>query len=232
MIPATIASINDETPTVKRLTLDLNERPFEFLPGQWIDCYLRPDPDAPVAGYSMTSSPRDTSTIDIAVKLVGDNPVTHHIHTMARVGDVLPIDGGHGDFYYTPDMSPSVVLIAGGIGITPLVSMLRASAEAPEGPKATLVYSAKSPGELAFRGDIDRIARRSAKIAAHYTITGLDTEWRGSRGRIDRDMLAGLALDPEALYYICGPTPFVTSVAADVASLGVPRSRVHYELWS
>ena len=150
VIPAVIASIRDETPTVKRLVFDLGGRPFDFLPGQWIDCYLHPGPDAPVAGYSMTSPPRDTSTIEIAVKRVGGNPVTDYIHGLARAGDTLPIDGGYGDFSYDPsrepETGPAVALIAGGIGITPLMSMLRAAAEAPRSPELTLVYSAVEPG--------------------------------------------------------------------------------------
>ena len=54
----------------------------------------------------MTSSPRDTSTIEIAVKLVGGNPVTDYIHGLARAGDTLPIDGGYGDFSYDPSREP------------------------------------------------------------------------------------------------------------------------------
>ena len=204
MIPAVIASIRDETPTVKRLVFDLGGRPFDFLPGQWIDCYLHPGPDAPVAGYSMTSSPRDTSTIEIAVKRVGGNPVTDYIHGLARAGDTLPIDGGYGDFYYDPSREPedgpAVALIAGGIGITPLMSMLRAADEAPRSPELTLVYSASSPDELAFRADIDRIAASNPRIAAHYTITRPAAGWSGPRGRIDRDTLrAPRPRPPDAL---------------------------------
>ena len=236
MIPAVIASIRDETPTVKRIVFDLGGLPFDFLPGQWIDCYLHPGPDTPVAGYSMTSSPRDTSTIEIAVKRVGGNPVTDYIHALARAGDTLPIDGGYGDFSYDPsrepEAGPAVALIAGGIGITPLMSMLRAADEAPRSPELTLVYSASSPDELAFRADIDRIAASNPRIAAHYTITRPAAGWTGPRGRIDRDTLRALGLGPQTRYYVCGPAPFVTAAAEAASALGAPRSRVHYELWS
>ncbi len=232
MQPVTIASLCTETRNVKLLTLDLGEHSFDFLPGQWIDCYLRPEPDSPVAGYSMTSSPRENSHIQIAVKLVGDNPVTHHIHRAAEIGDPLFIDGGHGDFYYTPNMSRSVVLLGGGIGITPLMSMLRVAAEAPDGPNVTLLYSAKTHNDLAFRRDIDEIAQQTERVEVHYTITGVDPNWRGTRGRIDRKMLSNVLLDTTSTVYICGPTPFIKFVEAELLALGIPRFGIHYELWN
>ena len=236
MIPAVIASIRDETPTVKRLVLDLGGRPFHFLPGQWIDCYLHPGSDAPVAGYSMTSSPRDTSTIEIAVKRVGHNPVTNHIHALARVGDSLPIDGGHGDFTYVPrdepEGGPAVALIAGGIGITPLMSMLRAADEAPGSPAVALVYSASSPDEFAFRGDIDAIVARNPRVKVHYTVTRSGAGWTGPRGRIAPATLRDLGLGPAGRYYVCGPEPFVRAADEAATVLGVPPSQVRYELWS
>ena len=236
MIPAVIASIRDETPTVKRLVFDLGGRPFHFLPGQWIDCYLHPGPGAPVAGYSMTSSPRDTSTIEIAVKRVGDNPVTNHIHALAKVGDTLPIDGGYGDFTYVPggepEGAPAVALIAGGIGITPLMSMLRAAGEAPGSPAVTLVYSASGPAEFAFRDDIDGIAAANPRIRVHYTVTGPAAGWTGPRGRIGPGTLRDLGLGAETRYYVCGPAPFVTAAAGAASALGAPAANVRYELWS
>ena len=83
-IPVTIASIEEETPTVKSFRLDLRRQDFRFSPGQWIDCYVEINGKTEIAGYSMTSSPLDQGTIDIAVKRVGENPVTHYLHDKAR----------------------------------------------------------------------------------------------------------------------------------------------------
>ena len=141
IIPATIVSIRDETPTVRVFGLDLDGQRLVFLPGQWIDCYLTPAGGPEVAGYSMTSTPGESTRIEIAVKRVGDNAVTHHLHAGAREGDVLYIDGGYGDFAYTREMGSSIVLIAGGIGITPLMSMVRYVDESAPGTRAMLLYS-------------------------------------------------------------------------------------------
>ena len=104
-IPVRIADIQEISPTVKSFTLALDGQPFTFLPGQWIDCFIDIDGRTEVAGYSMTSAPNEESWFSIAVKLVGDNPVTDYLHHCAKVGDVLIVEGGSGDFHYTGDES-------------------------------------------------------------------------------------------------------------------------------
>ena len=86
LIPVTIAAIRQETPSIKGFELDLLEQEFEFLPGQWIDCYAETMGLMEVAGYSITSSPLSTDRIEIAVKLEGENPVTHLLHKRAEIG--------------------------------------------------------------------------------------------------------------------------------------------------
>ena len=102
-----------------------------------------------VAGYSITSSPLTNGRIEIAVKLEGENPVTHLLHTRAKIGDELHIDGGQGEFYYQRGKGDSIVLIGGGIGLTPLISILAYVAEAHPEVGATLIYSASSPRRTA-----------------------------------------------------------------------------------
>ena len=124
-IPVRIADIQEISPTVKSFTLALDGKPFTYLPGQWIDCFIEIDGRTEVAGYSMTSAPNKEGWFSIAVKLVGDNPVTDYLHDCAEVGDALIVEGGSGDFHYTGDESHPLALIAGGIGITPIASIIR-----------------------------------------------------------------------------------------------------------
>ena len=111
-----------------------------------------------VGGYSITSSPADQTTIRLAVKHDGsDHPVTNWLHDDAGEGDLVEVSLG-GDFTYTPDEARSVVLIGGGIGMTPLMSIVRAVDEMARLTRLTLVYSASSPDELLFRRELQSIA--------------------------------------------------------------------------
>jgi ferredoxin-NADP reductase len=231
-IPAKIAAIQQETPSVKSFRLDLEGQQFSFLPGQWVDCYAEVNGRLEVAGYSMTSSPLTRGTIDLAVKLVGDNAVTNFLHQRARVGDTLYIEGGQGDFYYQREMGDSLVLIGGGIGITPLMSILRYVDEATSDVRATLLYSARTPSELLFHKQLMEVAARNRRIRCLFTVTQPGGErWRGRVGRIDEEMLKESQLDLNAIFYVCGPPPMIKDMAALLSGLEVNNSLIKYEQW-
>ena len=234
-IPARIASIHQETPTVKSITLDLDGRHLGFRAGQWVDLVVRIDGAEAVAGYSMTSSPGDQGRIDLAVKLLGDNPATHYLHKKARVGDQVEVQLG-GEFCYTADMADSLVLIAGGIGLTPLISMMRYVDELATDAKAVLLYSAGTPSELLFKEQLDEMAASNPRIRCVYTVTRPGTRpghepWDGSTGRIDARLLRRAPVDPAALHYVCGPPPMIRSMLNLLRIMNVPSSRIRYEQW-
>ena len=231
-LPATITSVARETPTVKFFALDLGGREIGFSAGQWVDLFVSIKGAEAVGGYSITSSPADQTSIRLAVKHDGsDHPVTNWLHDDARAGDLVEVSLG-GDFTYTPDEAPSVVLIGGGIGMTPLMSIVRAVDEMARLTRLTLVYSASSPEELLFRRELESVAARNPRIRCVFTVTRDAPEtWDGHGGRIDADLLRSEGIDPNALFFICGPPSMIQDVAVMLASLGVPGSRVRYEQW-
>ena len=126
-LTATIVAIRQETPTIKSFRLDLNGHEIGFKAGQWVDFFVILEGAEAVGGYSITSSPAEQTTISLAVRRDdSDHPVTNWLHEDARVGDTVEVSLG-GDFYYEPDEAESVVLIAGGIGLTPLMSIVRSA---------------------------------------------------------------------------------------------------------
>ena len=232
--PARIASIHQETPTVKSFKLDLDGRQLEFKAGQWVDLFMLIDGAEAIAGYSITSSPAVQENIELAVKLVGNNPATHYLHNEARVGDLVEVRPG-GDFYYTAEMADSLVLIAGGIGLTPLISIMRYLDDSATDVEAVLVYSAGTPSELLFKEELDEMAARDPRVRCVYTVTRPDEPaaggWDGSTGRIDERLLAEARVDPAALHYVCGPSPMIQSMLTLLRNRDVPSSRIRYEQW-
>jgi len=227
VIPVKIVEINQATPTVKTLKLDLQGQPFSFHPGQWIDLYADIDGERKTAGYTLTSSPNTKGSIEISVK-TGDNPVTRHIHERAKVGDTLHIRGGQGGTYYTRAMGDRLILIAAGIGITPIISILRYADEARD-VHATLLYSASTQDELLYLHEIEAIQRRNPLIKARLFVTREKTRHR--HGRIDEAALQELALDPDALYFVSGPRDMIMDTVAALKRLGISEASIRYELW-
>ena len=230
-MPARIASFRQETPTVKSLSLVLDGRELGFRAGQWVDFFVRIDGAEAIAGYSITSSPLEQGRIELAVKLLGDNAVANYLHYEARVDDQVEVQLG-GEFYYTAEMADSLVLIAGGIGLTPLMRIMRYVDESANDAEAVLVYSAGTPSELLFSDQLNEIAARNPRIRCVYTVTRPERQsWDGFTGRIDAGLLKHARIDPAALYYVCGPPPMIRSMLTLLHHLNVPSSRIHYEHW-
>ena len=229
MIPAVIKNITQATPTIKTLRIE-PRGDFAFKAGQWIDFYADIAGEHKVAGYSMTSSPLQRGYFDLAIKNVGENPVTRHIHTDAREGEAVQVDGGNGEIFYEAGAAKNVVLLAGGIGIAPHMSIFRYIAEG-DTAKATLVYSASSASELIFREEIEATTRSNPRMKALLTVTDDAKGWRGRVGKIDAGLIREAGVDTEALYYICGPPAMIHELVDVLRTLGIRRKQMRYELW-
>lgn len=229
MIPATVVAIRQGTPTVKVFTLDTGDQQMQYQPGQWLDFYVEVDGTVGVGGYSMTSSPLTVGSVELAIKQSEMNPVTRHLHEHARIGDRVALDGGQGDCYYEAGMARSLVLIAGGIGITPIMSIVRYAAAATPDVPATLLYAATSPEELLFRDELESIAARNPRIRCEFFVTrGESGPLRG--GHVDEDALRSV-LDPEAVYFVCGPPAMLDSTVEILQRIGVSQERIRFERW-
>ena len=227
-----IVAIKQETPSVKSFVLDLGEEGFTFLPGQWVDCYPEQEGNHSTAGFSMTSSPGMVGRIQLAVKLVGENPVTLFLHQRARTGDVIYVNGGQGDCYYRREMGDSLVLIAGGIGITPFMSMVRYVDETYPDVGVNVVYSARSSSELLFGDQLTGMASRNQRIRCAFTVTQpKEGSWDGRVGRINTTMLRATAIESKSLFYVCGPPLMIDHVINLLIRLEVPNSRIKHEQW-
>jgi glycine betaine catabolism B len=229
MIPAVIKKITQATPTIKTLRVEPKGE-FTFKAGQWIDFFADIAGERKVAGYSMTSSPFTRGYFDLAVKNVGENPVTRHIHTEAQEGEIVYVDGGNGEIFYESGSAKNVILLAGGIGISPHMSIFRYIAEG-DTASATLVYSASNPSELIFREEIEAITQSNPRMKALLTVTDDPRGWKGRVGKIDAALIKEARVDPEALYYICGPPAMIHELVDTLRTLGIRRKQMRYELW-
>ena len=227
-----LTAIAQETPTVKSFVLSLEGGQIDFSPGQYIDLFI----DAPgfdgAAGYSITSTPLERGAISIAVKKLPGAKFTIYLHEEAKLGERFYLVGPGGDFLYREEMGSSLVLIAGGIGITPLMSIIRYVNDAPLDVAVTLLYSARVPSELAFYDELSSLAESNPNIDCRFTVTQpQDEPWDGRIGRIDLDMLRENIPDKDSLFFICGPSELPVDIKESLQLLGVDGSHVHAEEW-
>jgi ferredoxin-NADP reductase len=228
----TITAIRQETPTVKSFVLDLGGDEIDFLPGQYIDLFIDSIGTNEGAGYSITSTPLDKGTISIAVKKLPEARSAIYLHENVRVGDTFILMGPGGEFHYKEGVGSSVVLIAGGIGITPLISMFRYVREARLDFKLVLLYSVRVPSEFAFYDELKAASAQNPNITCHFTVTRPEEEpWDGPVGRVDPGMLRGYAADGDSVFYVCGPDEMPYEITEILRELGVEESRINTEAW-
>lgn len=147
-----------------------------------------------------------------------------------KPGDTINIEGPVGKFFLNQERP--AVLIAGGIGITPFKSMIEYATEVHLPIDLTLLYSNRTPDEIAFKSELDALAVLNPHLEIIYTITrGLPEHgWTGRVGRIDQELLHQASENkPDVYYYICGTPSLITDAVQMLNNLGVTSERIMLE---
>ncbi|XP_060760988.1 oxidoreductase NAD-binding domain-containing protein 1 [Neoarius graeffei] len=246
MFSARVCAITDESDTVKRLQLEVPHPDFSFRAGQWVDFFI-PGVEK-VGGFSVCSSPgllHRERIIELAVKYTR-HPPAHWIHTECTLGSHVEVRVG-GDFYFDPlpsDHAVDLLLVAGGVGINPLHSILTHAADLLRVPRTYtpghthLCYSAKDTKELLFKNRIIGVCQEfPEKFSCSFHVTRQDSEIEPelqsytTSGRISQEVLRPHLNSGRTLCYLCGPPPMIESLSQDLQSLGLSMNRILYEKW-
>ncbi|XP_049653920.1 oxidoreductase NAD-binding domain-containing protein 1 isoform X3 [Accipiter gentilis] len=223
---AKVCGITNESETVKRLCLAIANKDFTFKAGQWVDFFI--PRVSVVGGFSICSSPgllEREGILELAVKHTL-HPPANWIHTECTLDSEVALRVG-GDFFFDPqpgDSPVKLVLIAGGVGINPLFSILLHIVDLHEYQEGKgngykmgtvkLYYSAKNTSELLFKS-----SQICKELKPHVT-----------EGRIsEKDLEKHVSKD--TLWYICGPPPMIESISKLLSNIGVPRNCVFFEKW-
>jgi ferredoxin-NADP reductase len=257
LLPARITTISSLSPTVRQLILEVPANEVErarFLPGQWVDFHI---PGVPtVGGFSICSTPsmlRETRLIELGVKR-SRHPPAAWVHAEAKVGSEVQIEIG-GTFAYDVqgiEQKSPVVFLVGGVGITPIISMVRERMEAQHAasaasrssatqpPSTTVIYSAKQADELVYRSDFESYRSRPGYqlyLSATADSGGRHAEsWATEKlnaGRVPLQLLRDVleANRSSVHVYLCGPPSMVDEILPIVEKTITEKERVHYERW-
>jgi ferredoxin-NADP reductase len=231
---ATLAAIVKRSPTVSSFFLDLPE-PLSFVPGQHVDIRLTaPDGYRAQRSYSIASAPEAAGPIELAIEKLDDGEVSPFFHEIAAVGDEIELRGPvGGHFNWNVDDGGPVLLIGGGSGLVPLLSMLRHRIARTSRVPMALVFSVRTRADFLFRAELEAYAARNDGFGLIVTLTR-DSE-PGSQShtrRIDREMVAqALSLLPAlpVQVLVCGSNAFVGAAADAAIAAGVPTDRIKTE---
>ncbi len=222
-----VLAVLDEAADVKTFRL---ARPdgFEFSPGQFLTVRVQIDGKPHVRCYSISSAPHTRGYLEISVRRQG--LVSGMLHATVRAGSTLTINRAAGQFVYPHGDDRPLALIAGGIGITPLLSMLRHAVAGDPSRPVTLLYSARGEHDVAFHSDLRVLAERHPQVRVVITLTQPTEPTRLRTGRLDEAMVRQFVAAPaDTIFCLCGPGPMIADLRAALARLGVPPGQVRFE---
>lgn len=227
-----VANVVDETPDVRTFRLvpiGGGAFPFSFLPGQYINLFLTIDGQPVHRSYTIASSPTRDAYCEITVKR--DGVASRFLHDRVREGDLLDASGPGGRFTFTGAESPSIVMIAGGVGITPLMAKIRYLTDIAWPGDIYLAYAARTEKDLIFRDELDDLRKRHANLHVLMTLTRAEGQhWTGARGRFTAaQLLAHMPCLKQSPIHICGPDAMLEPTKQMLHDLGVTDDQIKFE---
>lgn len=229
-----VGGIFQETPDVKTFRL-MNPLggplPFSHLPGQFVTLTAVLDGKPVKRSYTVASSPTQHDYAEITVKHEAEGVVSDFLHNRVQQGDLLEFSGPVGSFIFTGRECKCILLIGGGVGITPLMSVLRYLTDRSWSGDIFLLYGVKTARDIIFREELDYLQRRHPNLRVVITVSRPEgTEWKGPAGRITKELIAQSVPDVASRYvHICGPVSMMEAAKKMLAELGVPPQRVKTE---
>jgi len=203
------------------------------LAGQHVDIRLTADNGYQAQrSYSIASPAGRAPRLELTVECVSGGEVSPFLIEELRAGDTIELRGPIGGYFtWNPGISSPLMLIAGGSGVVPLMSMLRTRSQAGSKVPAKLLYSSRSVEDIIYRDELELAANRDGFDLVHTLTRGAPAGWKGQTRRVDRDMLAQHGFQPaeEPQIFVCGPTSFVETVADQLVSLGHGESAIKTE---
>lgn len=207
------------------------EIPFDYLPGQFLTLCVSPRGIPTRRSYTIASTPTWRDRIEISVKREDHGLISRWLHDELRVGDEVEIEAPNGTFVFSGGEAGQIVLIGGGVGITPLLSAVRYLTDTGWPGEIDLILSFRAPRDFLFREEIESLAARNAKLNLTVVMSRPgEAPWSGRTGRIDGALLVEAVPNLKARrVHICGPAPMMDAVKAALLELGLHESQIKTE---
>jgi ferredoxin-NADP reductase len=230
---AAIKDIKPETANVKSFTLALPAW-MRHRAGQHYDIRLTAEDGYQAQrSYSIASEPEREGEIDITVERIKDGEVSTYMHEVLIPGDRMEVRGPIGGYFvWEATMDEPLLLIAGGSGVVPLMSMIRHRAAAGAKNPTSLLYSSRSFEDVIYYKELEKLRAANHGVQVFHTLTrSQPSDWKGYSQRIDADMLKEIAqpLGKSVQVFICGPTLLVESVANLLVKTGISSNQIRTE---
>ncbi|MGE5185998.1 MAG: ferric reductase-like transmembrane domain-containing protein, partial [Acidobacteriota bacterium] len=221
-----IARIFDETHDVKTFRFvspDGGPLPFEHIAGQYINLHLTIDGRRVNRSYTIASAPTRGAYCEISVKKAPTGYGSKHLHETWREGQRVKVSAPAGKFYFAGHENERVLLIAGGIGITPMMSVVRSLTDRGWKGEMYLLFSVKDDKDVVFKEELAYLSARFANLHVKIHVSNV-------AGHVTRQVIESFVPDAkQCRVMLCGPDPMMTAMRKLCVEIGVPDAEIHQE---
>jgi len=234
-----VTAIDQESTDVLSMTMQSADgQPLPTaMPGQYVVVRLRPVAGGPplFRSYSLSGA-LSTERYRISVKIEPNGLAGGFLREHVRVGDGVDVSSPRGSFILQPGERP-VVLLSAGIGATPVLAMLNTLSSAHSARQVLWLHAARDGEHHPFNAEVSRLIQTLAHGRSYVCYSRpepRDTVGQGfdAAGHLSRSVFDAVGLPREAEIYLCGPNRFMAEMRETLAALGIPRERVHFEIFN
>lgn len=200
----------------------------EYSPGQFLSFQIGDDPKL-MRSYSVSASPTNRSLLQVSIKRLSDGKGSSWFHER-KVGDRIWVYPPSGHFTDVKLKDEPRVYIAGGVGITPILSMVLANLERAVACDMTLFYGMRSTQDMAFHEFLQYLSQRHHNLKYVPVLSSDEESWKGERGYITYDLIQRQAPHLErAHYFFCGPAVMTDKIVDQLLNNQVSEEQIHTE---
>ena len=207
-------------------------RPIElsYKPGQYFFVNIKEGDKELTHHFSFSSSPTESDHVEFTKKLT-DSEYSKALKA-AKIGDWARIDAPYGQFTFEGEY-PKIALLAGGIGITPFMSICKNATDKHLNSKITLFYGCRTENDIAFKKELENMQEENKNLKIVFTINEATPQWKGAVGLITAGMIQNELPDyKENMFYLCGPPPMVTAMEKLIVSIGLLKEQLKLEYFT
>ena len=226
-----LAQIEQQTHDTKTLRFQiLGERRFCAKPGQFLTFQWTIDGQQVRRSYTVSSSPVHENYVEITPKRMENGCVSVFLNERAKPGLAVEASGPYGRFYFDETLHKSIVLIAAGSGITPMISMLCYIDDLKLATPVTLLYCVRTGADIIFEKELTRLSRSLPNFKYEVCLSRPDPTWKGRSGRLTEEFVSQSVTDLDSpTFFLCGPKGFMDHARHILLSLGVAQDRILQE---
>jgi len=212
------------------------EKPVNYLAGQYFYFTLPslnyPDPRGATRHFTLSSSPTEGNLLRNTTRIREESGYKKTLDEL-EIGTLIEGEGPNGTFILDEAEPGPHVFLAGGIGITPFRSMIKYAADKNLNTQIHLIYSNSIPEEIAFRAELDGLAKSWPNLKLDMTVTKPEESkepWNGLTGRIDENVIQKLVPDiNNNIFWVCGPPTMVEAMEQTLGKLNLSSGKVRSE---